>query len=172
MARAALLAPDGLVDGDDLVGQLVTHVVDLRLGEDEVGCRAISTRSELVTRVVVERRVEARGHYCCDFRIFASALGCNMPCAANTVRTASSMRSMGINTGFAEGYAVIPAITGSSLNAVKLSGQLFDAGLNVQPIIHHAVEEKAARLRFFLSSTHSQDDIDLACETVHTLMKK
>lgn len=84
----------------------------------------------------------------------------------------NSMRSMGINTGFAEGYAVIPAITGSSLKAVKLSGQLFDAGLNVQPIIHPAVEEKAARLRFFLSSTHSQDDIDLACETVHTLMKK
>jgi 7-keto-8-aminopelargonate synthetase-like enzyme len=82
------------------------------------------------------------------------------------------MRSMGINTGFAEGYAVIPAITGSSLKAVKLSGQLFDAGLNVQPIIHPAVEEKAARLRFFLSSTHSQDDIDLACETVHALMKK
>lgn len=84
----------------------------------------------------------------------------------------NSMRSMGINTGFAEGYAVIPAITGSSLKAVKLSGQLFDAGLNVQPIIHPAVEEKAARLRFFLSSTHSQDDIDLACEIVHTLMKK
>lgn len=84
----------------------------------------------------------------------------------------NSMRSMGVNTGFAEGYAVIPAITGSSLKAVKLSGQLFDAGLNVQPIIHPAVEEKAARLRFFLSSTHSQDDIDLACETVHTLLKK
>ncbi len=84
----------------------------------------------------------------------------------------NTMRSLGINTGFAQGYAVIPAITGSSLKAVRLSGQLFDAGLNVQPIIHPAVEEKAARLRFFLSATHTQDDIDLACETVHTLMKK
>lgn len=43
----------------------------------------------------------------------------------------------------------MPVIVGSSLKAVKLSNALFKAGINIQPIIHPAVEEKAARLRFF-----------------------
>ena len=60
-----------------------------------------------------------------------------------------------IDTGYSQGFAVVAAITGSSLKAVKLSNQLFERGINVQPIIHPAVEEKAARLRFFLSSSHT-----------------
>lgn len=55
----------------------------------------------------------------------------------------------GLNTGLSQGYSIIPAIVGSSLKAVSLSNQLFERGINVQPIIHPAVEEKAARLRFF-----------------------
>ncbi len=70
------------------------------------------------------------------------------------------VRASGINTGYAQGYAVVPVITGSSLKATRLSNQLFDAGVNVQPIIYPAVEEKAARLRFFLSSTHTNEEID------------
>jgi len=84
----------------------------------------------------------------------------------------AAMRSIGADTGFAQGHAVVPAITGSSLKAAKLSSQLFDAGINVQPIIHPAVEEKAARLRFFLSASHTEDDIHTACEAVKKLMKK
>jgi len=60
-----------------------------------------------------------------------------------------TMKAAGIDIGSAQGFAVIPAITGSSLKAARLSNQLFDAGINVQPIIYPAVEEKAARLRFF-----------------------
>lgn len=71
-----------------------------------------------------------------------------------------------VNTGFAQGYALIPVIVGSSLKAVKLSNQLFAAGINVQPIIHPAVEEKAARLRFFLSVLHSEEDILHTCRVV------
>lgn len=66
----------------------------------------------------------------------------------------------GIDTGLSEGYAVIPAIIGSSLKATKLSQYLFEQGINVQPIIHPAVEERAARLRFFISNTHSEAQID------------
>ncbi|QRM19926.1 aminotransferase class I/II-fold pyridoxal phosphate-dependent enzyme [Dechloromonas sp. TW-R-39-2] len=63
-------------------------------------------------------------------------------------------RKHGIDTGLSQGYAVIPAIIGSSLKATKLSQQLFEQGINVQPIIHPAVEERAARLRFFISCSH------------------
>lgn len=66
----------------------------------------------------------------------------------------------GIDTGYSQGFAVVPAIIGSSLKAVKLSNQLFERGINVQPIIYPAVEEKASRLRFFLSCMHTENQIE------------
>lgn len=81
-----------------------------------------------------------------------------------------AMRSLGINTGLAQGYAVIPAIVGSSLKAARLSNQFFEAGINVQPIIHPAVEEKAARLRFFLSFLHTDQHISYTREVTKKLM--
>ena len=80
------------------------------------------------------------------------------------------MQSLGINTGLAQGYAVIPAIIGSSFKAARLSNQFFDAGINVQPIIHPAVEEKAARLRFFLSAMHTDQHIRYTCDVMKKLM--
>lgn len=70
------------------------------------------------------------------------------------------MQGAGINTGYAQGYAVIPAIVSSSVKAVKLSNSLLQDGINVQPIIYPAVEEKAARLRFFVSCDHTVDDLE------------
>jgi len=80
------------------------------------------------------------------------------------------MQSLGANTGLAQGYAVIPAIIGSSLKAARLSNQFFEAGINVQPIIHPAVEEKAARLRFFLSAMHTDQHVRYTCEVMKKLM--
>jgi 8-amino-7-oxononanoate synthase len=80
------------------------------------------------------------------------------------------MQSAGINTGYAQGYAVVPALVGSSLKAARMSNQLFDAGINVQPIIYPAVEEKSARLRFFLSAMHADEEIEYACKTLKRLM--
>lgn len=66
----------------------------------------------------------------------------------------------GIDTGFSQGYAVIPYHIGSSLNAAKLSNKFFERGINVQPIVYPAVEEKAARLRFFINSEHTVKQIE------------
>lgn len=85
-----------------------------------------------------------------------------------TTQFLSLMKDYGINTGYAQGYAVVPVITGSSIKAGKLSEQLFQAGVNAQPIIYPAVEEKAARLRFFFSSAHSEQQIQYTCD----LLKK
>lgn len=74
----------------------------------------------------------------------------------------SQAKINGIDTGYSHGYAVIPAIVGSSLKATKLSQRLFADGINVQPIIHPAVEERAARLRFFISLTHTPQQIEHA----------
>lgn len=72
----------------------------------------------------------------------------------------------GLNTGTSEGFSIVPIIIGSSLKAAKLSGKLFEQGINVQPIIYPAVEEKAARLRFFLSSAHTEEQIKKVIETI------
>ena len=67
-----------------------------------------------------------------------------------------------LNTGDSGQTAVIPVITGNSLHALLLSRKLFEKGINVQPILHPAVEESAARLRFFVNSTHSEEQIRYA----------
>jgi 8-amino-7-oxononanoate synthase len=68
-------------------------------------------------------------------------------------------RASGINTGFSAGAAVIPAIIGNSIQSMRLSQALAARKINVQPIVHPAVEENAARLRFFISATHSEEEI-------------
>lgn len=70
-----------------------------------------------------------------------------------------SAKAAGIDTGLSSGYAVVPAITGSSLKAVRLSEALFQRGINVQPIIYPAVPERVARLRFFISCLHNEAQI-------------
>ena len=45
------------------------------------------------------------------------------------------------------------------LRAVTLSQKLFERGINVQPIIHPAVPERLARLRFFITSEHTEEQI-------------
>ena len=68
----------------------------------------------------------------------------------------------GLNTGTSLGYSIVPAITGSSLKAAKLSNQLFEQGINALPILYPAVEEKAARLRFFVSAGHTLKQMEQA----------
>jgi len=75
-------------------------------------------------------------------------------------------KEAGLDTGTSQGYAIVPVITGASLKAVKLSNHLFERGINVQPIIYPAVEEKAARLRFFLSNLHTEVQIRHALEMI------
>lgn len=74
----------------------------------------------------------------------------------------------GFDTGHSLGWAVVPILTGSSLKAGQLSVELFDRGINVQPILYPAVPEKSARLRFFLSAQHNYDQIDY---TLNSLSK-
>jgi len=75
----------------------------------------------------------------------------------------------GIDTGLSQGYAVVPAIIKNSLSAVKGSNELFNRGINVQPIIYPAVEERQARLRFFVNIAHTQEQIQFTLETLARL---
>jgi len=68
-------------------------------------------------------------------------------------------KAAGLDTGYSAGYSVIPVIVGSSIKTARLSNALFERGINVHPIIYPAVEERAARLRFFLSCSHTEAQI-------------
>ena len=68
-------------------------------------------------------------------------------------------KSRKLDVGSSEGHAIVPIVVHSSFAAVTLSQKLFERGINVQPIIHPAVPERYARLRFFLSSEHTPEQI-------------
>ncbi|HZZ71629.1 MAG TPA: aminotransferase class I/II-fold pyridoxal phosphate-dependent enzyme [Pirellulales bacterium] len=68
-------------------------------------------------------------------------------------------QAKGLDTGNSRDSAVVPIIIGNSLISLQLSQALFGRGVNVQPILHPAVEESASRLRFFITSDHTEEQI-------------
>ncbi|ADZ71210.1 aminotransferase class I/II-fold pyridoxal phosphate-dependent enzyme [Polymorphum gilvum] len=71
-------------------------------------------------------------------------------------------RAARLDTGPSAGYSVVPVIVGESVGAAVLSNRLLSRGLNALPIIFPAVAEKAARLRFFITSEHTFEQIERA----------
>jgi 7-keto-8-aminopelargonate synthetase-like enzyme len=76
----------------------------------------------------------------------------------------SLCRKAGLDTGDSGGTPVIPVITGNSMVALRLSNRLRSDGINVQPILYPAVDESAARLRFFITSEHNEQQIRFTVE--------
>jgi 8-amino-7-oxononanoate synthase len=75
-------------------------------------------------------------------------------------------KERGLNTGPSAGLSVIPVITGSSLLALMIANAMVQEGINVQPAIAPAVEEQGARLRFFLSCGHTEEQVRRAVDSV------
>jgi 8-amino-7-oxononanoate synthase len=71
----------------------------------------------------------------------------------------SLARQRGLNTGKSNGTPVVPVILGNSIHCLLLSKALLARGVNVQPILHPAVEESAARLRYFITAKHTEQQI-------------
>jgi 8-amino-7-oxononanoate synthase len=80
--------------------------------------------------------------------------------------------SLGLNTGRSKDSPVVPVILGNSLHAVQLAKALFSRGINVQPILYPAVEESAARLRFFITSLHTEEQIRLTVQATAEELEK
>ncbi len=78
----------------------------------------------------------------------------------NSEYLAQQAKAAGLDTGACIGRAVIPVISGSSLVATRHSVELMNHGINVQPILYPAVPEKSARLRFFVCSEHTREQMD------------
>jgi 8-amino-7-oxononanoate synthase len=68
-------------------------------------------------------------------------------------------KSAGLDTGTSIGYAVVPVIVGDGVKAIKMTERLLARGVNALPIMYPAVPMKAARLRFFITSEHTAEQI-------------
>lgn len=75
-------------------------------------------------------------------------------------------RTHGLNTGLSIGASVVPVIVGSSPQTVMLSERLLQRGFNVVPAVFPGVAENQARLRFFVTSEHTQEQINAAIDAV------
>ncbi len=75
-------------------------------------------------------------------------------------------RERGIDIGDSAGSAVVPCLTGASDRALRLADALSRRGINVQPIFHPAVEEGRARLRFFLTAEHTEEQLAITADAV------
>lgn len=78
---------------------------------------------------------------------------------ANGALFLAEARARSLDTGASIGAAIVPVVVGSSIRAARAAELLFECGVNVQPIIHPAVPERSARLRFFLSYQHEPEQI-------------
>ena len=75
-------------------------------------------------------------------------------------------RERGLDTGLTAGTPVVPVIVGSSVKALRLSRALLDRGINVQPILPPAVPARSARLRFFITTNHTEAQIRASVSAV------
>ena len=79
------------------------------------------------------------------------------------------LRNAGLDIGASIGAGIVPVITGSSIMAGRLAQALFARGINVPPILYPAIPERAARLRFFLTAGHSEEQLR---ETVRVVIEE
>jgi 8-amino-7-oxononanoate synthase len=73
---------------------------------------------------------------------------------------------VGLDTGPSGDTPVIPVILGSSARAMQVSQMLLERGINARPILYPAVRESAARVRFFLTCDHTEEQIVHTVETL------
>jgi 8-amino-7-oxononanoate synthase len=71
----------------------------------------------------------------------------------------SGAKVRGLDTGLSIGASVVPIIVGHSPTTVVLSHRLLARGYNVIPIIFPGVAENQSRLRFFITSNHTADQM-------------
>ena len=75
-------------------------------------------------------------------------------------------KRLNFDTGNGQGTAVCPIVIGDSIPTVMLSQRLLERGVNVLPVLYPAVPIKSSRLRFFLTSQHTEADMRAALNIV------
>ncbi len=83
------------------------------------------------------------------------------------------VKDKGLNTGLSADSPIIPVIIGDSEICLRLSNALLLRNVNVMPIVYPAVDEKSARLRFFVSALHTEEQmhntVEILAEEINKL---
>jgi 8-amino-7-oxononanoate synthase len=84
---------------------------------------------------------------------------------ANAAYFITKAKEAGLNTYHSKDSGVVPVMTRDSELALWLSIQLFDAGICSYPMLYPIVPRDRSRLRFFMNTNHTQEQIDytIAC---------
>lgn len=90
---------------------------------------------------------------------------------ANSQYFLARAKARGLDTGDAWGYAIIPVIVGETVRTLVLAERLQRRGYNAFPILPPGVPEKSARLRFFISATHTEAQIDAVVDATAEIME-
>ena len=76
---------------------------------------------------------------------------------------------LGMNTAGSTGNGMLPILPGSGIKAIRLWHRMFARGINPSLIIYPGVPMKAGRLRFFLTTSHTEEQI---LETLQTTFEE
>ncbi|SNT43241.1 aminotransferase class I/II-fold pyridoxal phosphate-dependent enzyme [Rhodococcoides kyotonense] len=79
-------------------------------------------------------------------------------------------QSLGFRTGLAEGTPILPIIVGDTQKAVMAGVGLLHSGINANSITYPSVPLGEERLRFFVSSEHTREQIDTALTTLAAIL--
>lgn len=78
----------------------------------------------------------------------------------------------GFDIGLNENTPILPIILRDSQKCIMVSRQCFNFGINVKPIIHPAVPENSARLRFFITAIHTPEQILKSFEILASIINR
>jgi 8-amino-7-oxononanoate synthase len=76
----------------------------------------------------------------------------------------------GLDTGTSKDSAVIPILIGDSDRAAQLADAAYKRGINVFAIGYPAVDFNQARLRFFISALHTEEQLKYTIDTIAQLL--
>ncbi|SKW35297.1 polyketide synthase family protein [Mycobacteroides abscessus subsp. abscessus] len=83
----------------------------------------------------------------------------------------AAFAAAGLSFGDSSGTPIIPFVVGDSRRSLLLAAQLREAGINVDPILYPAVPNDQTRLRFFVTASHSFEQIDLTVKILAGLVQ-
>ncbi len=90
---------------------------------------------------------------------------------ANGALFLAEAKARGLDTGRAIGIGMLPVMVGATTRAAKSVTRLFERGVNTSLIMSPGVPVNAARLRFFLTSEHTVEEIGRALDIAKEVLK-
>lgn len=85
--------------------------------------------------------------------------------AHNAAYFREECQRLGLDTGLSMGSPIVPVRVGDTTQCLRLAQTLFRRGVHVTPMVHPAVPNDEARLRFFVSALHSEDQLRATAAT-------